>query len=132
MQQFCHNKGIHTAETFILCYKLNKRRGLHDIDLEEGWGRMNPLFTLQSVPSAMERKQNEQVGQAAKAGLTQAEEGLSSRCFRVLLKGLKALPGEGYSQRMPIWIIPLPAAVQENKRHLLSNHSSEHTVHRPV
>lgn len=127
--------GHNTAETFILHYELNKRRGLLDIDLEEGWGRMNPLFTPQSVPSAMERKQNEQVGHAAKAGLTQAEEGLSSCCFRVLWRAWKHFLGKVTAKGghwMPSWIIPLPAAVQENKRNLLSNHPSEHPVHRPV
>lgn len=63
---------------------------------------MWPLFSTQDVPPGVGRKQNGEVGHVASAGASRAEERFSSGRFRVLLKDLKALPGDGCSQRRPL------------------------------
>lgn len=91
------------AVTRLLDSKVNEWGGGDCIRPVQGRMGKNEHIVQPTVRTFSDGKRaSGQVGHAAKAGLARAEERLSSGRFRVLLKGLKALPGEGCSQRRPL------------------------------
>lgn len=131
-----HQAIAQQAVTRILVYKATECGVHHTSPGKDGWERMSALFSPTVHTFWDGKRANGQIGHATKAGLARAEERLSSCRFRVLLKGLKSTswgrlqPTEATG--CPFWIIPVPAALQDNEGNLLSNHPSEHTVHSPL